>query len=261
MARGKQTCKILREIRRQIAEANDIEFITSECRYKGDCRGTCPKCEAEVRYLEQQLRSRQLMGKAVVLAGLSAGVITMAGCGNSSQRTTEDGDTLKGEPIAMTDTIDEFYEGEISAFEVKEGEMDDSIECTPVNQKKTEATDEQVVVGEIIDPENPETEYDTIVDVRPSFPGGDEKLMEWIAQHFIYPPVACENQVQGKVIIEFWVMPDGSIDDAKVKRSVDPDLDEEALRVVRGLPRFNPAQLNGKAVKSRFTLPIVFRLE
>ncbi len=77
MARGKQTCKILKEIRRQIAEANDIEFVTSECRYKGDCLGTCPKCEAEVRYLEQQLRSRQLAGKLVNLAGISAGAIAM----------------------------------------------------------------------------------------------------------------------------------------------------------------------------------------
>ena len=72
MARGKQTCKILKEIRRQIAEANGIEFATSECRYRGDCLGTCPKCEAEVRYLEQQLRARSLAGKAVALAGISA---------------------------------------------------------------------------------------------------------------------------------------------------------------------------------------------
>lgn len=77
MARGKQTCKILKEIRRQIAEANDIEFVTSECRYKGDCLGTCPKCEAEVRYLEQQLRRRQLAGKLVNLAGISVGTIAM----------------------------------------------------------------------------------------------------------------------------------------------------------------------------------------
>lgn len=77
MARGKQTCKILKEIRRQIAEANDIEFVTSECRYKGDCLGTCPKCEAEVRYLEQQLRSRQLAGKLINLAGISAGAIAI----------------------------------------------------------------------------------------------------------------------------------------------------------------------------------------
>lgn len=77
MARGKQTCKILKEIRRQIAEANDIEFVTSECRYKGDCLGTCPKCEAEVRYLEQQLRKRQLAGRLVNLVGISAGAIAM----------------------------------------------------------------------------------------------------------------------------------------------------------------------------------------
>ncbi len=77
MARGKQTCKILKDIRRQIAEANDIEFVTTDCRYKGDCLGTCPKCEAEVRYLEQQLRKRQLAGKLVNLAGISAGAIAM----------------------------------------------------------------------------------------------------------------------------------------------------------------------------------------
>ena len=77
MARGKQTCKILKEIRRQIADANGIEFATSECRYKGDCLGTCPKCEAEVRYLEQQLRTRSLAGKAVALAGISAASLAM----------------------------------------------------------------------------------------------------------------------------------------------------------------------------------------
>ena len=77
MARGKQTCKILKEIRRQIAEANGIEFATSECRYKGDCLGTCPKCEAEVRYLKQQLRVRSLAGKAVALAGISAASLAM----------------------------------------------------------------------------------------------------------------------------------------------------------------------------------------
>ncbi len=77
MTRGKQTCKILKEIRRRIAEANDIEYVTSECSYKGDCLGTCPKCEAEVRYLEQQLSKRVHIGKAAVIAGISAGTLTM----------------------------------------------------------------------------------------------------------------------------------------------------------------------------------------
>ena len=82
MAKGKRTCKILKEIRRQIAEANDIEYVVEECQYKGDCLGTCPKCEAEVRYLEEQLHQRQLLGKAAMVAGISAGMLTMSSCGN-----------------------------------------------------------------------------------------------------------------------------------------------------------------------------------
>ena len=106
MARGKQTCKILKEIRRQIAEANDIEFVTSECRYKGDCLGTCPKCEAEVRYLEQQLHKRQLAGKLVNLAGISAGAIAML-APISAQSQTPDTSLPMGDIAvhAATDTI------------------------------------------------------------------------------------------------------------------------------------------------------------
>lgn len=77
MTRGKHICKILKEIRKQIAETNDIEFVTSKCNYKGDCLGTCPKCEAEVRYLEQQLHARRLVGKAVTIAGISIGASSM----------------------------------------------------------------------------------------------------------------------------------------------------------------------------------------
>ena len=75
MARGKQTCKILKEIRKQIAEENDIQLVIEECTYQGDCKGTCPKCEAEVRYLERELGKRQRMGKAAIVAGLSVGLL------------------------------------------------------------------------------------------------------------------------------------------------------------------------------------------
>ena len=74
MERGKRRCKILKDIRRQIAEANDIAFITSECKHKGDCAGTCPKCEAEVRYLEEQLERRRSLGQITRLAGIAAGI-------------------------------------------------------------------------------------------------------------------------------------------------------------------------------------------
>lgn len=77
MARGKRTCIILKEIRRQIADANGIDFVTSECRYKGDCNGTCPKCEAELSYIERELRARSLAGRAVSLAGISVASLSM----------------------------------------------------------------------------------------------------------------------------------------------------------------------------------------
>ena len=69
---GKKKCKILKEIRRQIAMQNDIEYVTSECQHKGDCKGTCPKCEAEVRYLEKELEKRQKLGRSVAVVGIAA---------------------------------------------------------------------------------------------------------------------------------------------------------------------------------------------
>lgn len=83
MYKGKRTCKILKEIRQEIARANDIELVTSECRYQGDCKGTCPKCEAEVAYLEQQLHQRHLAGKTVMLGGIAAGMLTLSSCHNN----------------------------------------------------------------------------------------------------------------------------------------------------------------------------------
>lgn len=78
---GKSKCKILKDIRRQIAAENDIAYVTSECKYQGDCAGTCPKCEAEVRYLEEELAKRRRAGKAVAVAGVAAAVmITASGC-------------------------------------------------------------------------------------------------------------------------------------------------------------------------------------
>ena len=78
---GKNKCRILKDIRRQIAQDNDIEFITSECKYQGECSGTCPKCEAEVRYLEQELAKRQAAGKAIAVAGIAATLVFgTAGC-------------------------------------------------------------------------------------------------------------------------------------------------------------------------------------
>ena len=65
MKKGKRICNSLKEVRMQVAKANDIKYAPTECHYEGDCAGTCPKCESEVRWLEQQLQLRRQLGKAV----------------------------------------------------------------------------------------------------------------------------------------------------------------------------------------------------
>ena len=87
---------MLKEIRRRIARENDIEFITSECRHKGSCAGTCPKCEAELAYLEEQLASKKRLGKAVRVVGLSMGLATIAPVLFTSCKPDEP-DSIKGQ--------------------------------------------------------------------------------------------------------------------------------------------------------------------
>ena len=80
MTLGKQKCKILKEIRQRIADENEIPYVTRECHFQGECRGTCPRCESELRYLEQQLALRTAMGKKVAVAALCASMTLTAGC-------------------------------------------------------------------------------------------------------------------------------------------------------------------------------------
>ena len=94
---GKQKCKMLKEIRQRIADENDIPYVTRECSHQGDCSGTCPRCESELRYLEQQLERRAALGRKVSVAGLCAGMVLGAsGCAPFSHPQPEPVDELSG---------------------------------------------------------------------------------------------------------------------------------------------------------------------
>lgn len=95
----------------------------------------------------------------------------------------------------------------------------------------------------------------------PEYPGGVQALLKYIRENVQYPPEAFERGIQGRVIVEFIVDVDGSINDAKVVKSVNPYLDEEALRIVNGMPRWEPARPFGKPARCRFTVPVTFRLQ
>lgn len=77
MNKGKSTCKVLKDIRQKIADANGIRYVPKECNFKGECKGTCPACEAEIRYLEDELRRKQRNGFAVKIGGIAAGLCAM----------------------------------------------------------------------------------------------------------------------------------------------------------------------------------------
>lgn len=117
------------------------------------------------------------------------------------------------------------------------------------------------VIAQPEPPKEEETKVFEVVEQMPSFPGGAGALMQYLGSNIKYPVVAEENGVQGRVVCTFVVEKDGSITDVRVVKSVDPSLDKEAVRVVKGMPRWIPGKQNGAAVRVKYTVPVTFRLQ
>lgn len=100
-----------------------------------------------------------------------------------------------------------------------------------------------------------------VVEQMPQFPGGQAALLSYISSHIRYPAICQENNVQGRVVVQFVVTKNGSVGEVKVVRGKDPDLDKEAIRVVKTLPKFVPGKMNGHNVNVWYTLPIQFKLQ
>ncbi len=134
-----------------------------------------------------------------------------------------------------------------------------------VKDRTVEAVRNDIAVAAPPPPPAPKPEVSNkvfdVVEEMPSFPGGTGALMSFLSSNIKYPVVAQENGVQGRVIVGFVVERDGSITDVRVMRSVDPSLDREAQRVVKAMPRWKPGKQNGSAVRVKYTVPVVFRLQ
>lgn len=261
MNHGKETCRILKELRHKIAEANDIALETSECRFKGDCTGTCPRCESEVRYLERQLADRRHAGKAIRLAGLAAGAIIMSGCGNvSDSKPTE---TLLGEVVdtiiaeEMCDTVVLTKENNVRNIEnvSQRNASKDSVKTdTSVadNNDPDFSLINSIDFGEIEDGQDP-------VYSPPTFPGGEIALERFINRHIIYPDILKDEAISGSVIVEVTIDVDGKVTEPVVISGLDPVLDRQALKIASLLPDFSPATLDHSRVKSIVKLAIDFK--
>ena len=211
MKPGRKICNTLKEIRQRIADANDIAYSPNECHHEGDCAGTCPVCESEMRYLENELTKRQRMGRAIMVAGLGAGLAGLVSLSSCNMCTRTAG------AVANPDTLSQIT-CDSSVAQTDTALLQNLKNDTDVITRRTE--------GMVARP-------------RASFPGGHEAMMNYINDHLVYPADARKESVQGNVIVTFVVKPNGEHVDHAVVRGIDPRLDAEALRVVKSLPRFN----------------------
>ena len=120
---------------------------------------------------------------------------------------------------------------------------------------------EEYVPVEVEEEEVSEQEIFQIVEEMPAYPGGEQKLLEYVAKNTKYPQIARESGIQGRVFIGFVVETDGSISNVKVLRGIGGGCDEEAVRVIKSLPKWKPGKQRGKAVRVSYQIPVNFKLQ
>ena len=258
MAKGKQTCKILKEIRKQIAAENDIELVISECTYQGDCLGTCPKCEAEVRYLERELEKRQRLGKAAVFAGMSLGTLfastgchiiqPLAGMPMDPSDGTEvlEKDTIPEQPLAgdvvanvpvqqfrPSDTIDGQLMGKMPLHHLTYGFDDEYYQNFMKDKFVFSAMKGLSVVGGLVEYEHVGrgkacNTMDQLVEETdefkaPYYEGGEKKFCVALAAELM--DRLNMNKYNGEMEVAFTVGQTGDVDEVKVLKGVDEALD------------------------------------
>ena len=229
MYKGKSTCETLKSIRKQIADANEIPYDPVVCTHKGDCMGTCPACESEMRYIENQLNIRKMAGKAVKIVGLAT-VMTLTACNS----------------ISTTDS----YNPKLEVGDEMEGEIVDRrrIEVENLPEKPFVPVEDTVYAeGEDL--------FDEIVHAECPY-----DIVDFLINNLNYPiaRLKSDTRVEIPVVVIFNVEDDGSISNVRVKDPVHPDLDKEAISVVQKMPRWKPAMSNGRLVRSKFHVTIMF---
>jgi len=106
-----------------------------------------------------------------------------------------------------------------------------------------------------------EPEIYDFTEVRPSFVGGEKKLLKYLYDNIKYPVIAKENDIQGTIYVKFIVNEDGEITDVTIPRDIGGGCGDEAARVIKAMPKWNPGKQRGKAVKVRFGVPVRFKLQ
>ncbi len=238
MKRGKFVCETLKAVRKQVADANDIKYEPRECTHEGDCLGTCPACEAEVKYIERELDMRRKLGKAVAVVGVSAGLVGLSGCGLFK--------TVIDPPLAGIPVAPERPEMPNPRELMGKTPIPDSVQQARANSAQAVCDDDKL--------------FGDIADDLPRYEDGEQALKEYIESNIRYPEG--NDSVRGRVVVRFTVEEDGSVSNPTVVKSLDNGgyYDQEALRVVGSIPKkWKPGTRNGKIAATKYSLPVTFK--
>ena len=294
---GKNICHALKTIRKQVAEANGIDYTPAPCHFDGDCSGTCPACEAEVQYIESQLGRLRLAGKAVKVAGLALGLTMVAGCNSpsgtppsatdKSAAANETSPTSQPNPQPQANApvlaADEgakpqashHYVRRNSGRAVKKGAAQADTTAIYMADSSGYALPEVSVTS---------TPSKTIVcyaggipyvqrivrnrnhvylnpELSPRYKKGDEAMRQFIADNIRFTPTMSAACGQFKVKVACVVERNGRLSAMRVIQSADSLYDAEAIRVLKKMPRWRPARMEGKRVRSLVVIDVPFVLK
>ena len=281
MNKGRITCDVLKEIRKQIASENHIEYKTHECTFEGECMGTCPACESEVRYLENEIVKKKYLGKAVVLAGLSVGLLgTWSSCTlkvkepeKDESNNTDEFFTVGGiseSDSTINETPPDTFHPKCNSYNKKfvlgslEGDVVKVDTISFLNSPSDTLYEINMIEEEI---DSKDDIYDIniplggLMESMPEFPGGSVAFIEYLKNELHYPENCRRDSISGVVLIEFVIEENGKVTNVIAKNKVHPDLDAEAIRVIQNSPDWIPSKVMGKQVRMAYTIPIKFTLE
>ena len=197
---------------------------------------------------------------AVIAAGLTPGFIAASAAGSSIQGPGAG--TTAAEVVAIDGQAYSF--DELYAMQHPDSVKMDTIELNIVLEESNATLYGAVQPIYPYKKKNDKKDDESVIyrsaEQMPRFPGGEAALMKYIKSHIQYPAEALKNKIEGNVILQFVVQKTGKIGEVKVVRSLDKDLDKEAVRVIKSLPKFTPGRQNGKAVSVWYTLPVTFTL-
>ena len=294
---GKNICAALKQVRKRVADTNGIVYAPKECHFEGDCNGTCPACEAEVQYIESQLGRLRLAGKAVKVAGLALGLTMVAGC-NSSPGTppsAADKPTAANEtsptsqpcpqphanaPISATDEgakphAKHHYVRGNNGRVVKKGAaqadttaiyMADSsgFALPEVSVTSTPAKKIACYAGGIPYYQRIARNRNHVYlnpEISPRYKKGDVAMRQFIENNIRLTPTMSAACGQFLVKVACVVERNGRLSAMRVIQSADSLYDAEAIRVLKKMPRWKPARMEGKRVRSLVVIDVPFMLK